>query len=188
MQAQAVVSSAVRQVNLRRVEIGSVGDWDVMVELERSAISVGTESYVLATEHFPRPYIPGYAPIGRVVEVGAEAARLFSPGERISYFQPRTPEAVIQNCGGHQSPAIINVNPAERDLLASDTYCVKVPEGLTTARAAFGGIASISSLGVTLAAPRGRPAGAGDRLGDDRPDGGPAPQAARRGGGGRRPA
>ena len=124
------MSPAVRQVELRQVEVGSVGEWDVMVELEQSAISVGTESYVLATGSFPRPYIPGYAPIGRVVEVGAEAARLFSPGERISYFQPRAPVAVVQNCGGHQSPAIINVNPAERDLLASNTYCVKVPEGL----------------------------------------------------------
>ena len=154
MQARAVVSTATRQVELCDVEIGAVGEWDVMVELEQSAISVGTESYVLATGSFPRPYIPGYAPIGRVVEVGAEAARLFSPGERISYFQPRAPVAVVQNCGGHQSPAIIGVNPAERDLLASNTYCVKVPEGLATARAAFGGIASISSLGVTLAAPR----------------------------------
>jgi 3-hydroxyethyl bacteriochlorophyllide a dehydrogenase len=154
MRARAVVSTATRQVELRDVEIGAVGEWDVMVELEQSAISVGTESYVLATASFPRPYIPGYAPIGRVVEVGAEAARLFSPGERISYFQPRAPVAVVQNCGGHQSPAIIDVDPARRDLLASNTYCVTVPEGLSTERAAFGGISSISSLGVTLAAPR----------------------------------
>ena len=111
MRARAVVSTATRQVALCDVEIGAVGEWDVMVELEQSAISVGTESYVLATGSFPRPYIPGYAPIGRVVEVGAEAARLFAPGERISYFQPRAPVAVVQNCGGHQSPAIINVNP-----------------------------------------------------------------------------
>ena len=157
MLARAVVSTATRRVELREVEIGAAGPWDVLVELERSAISVGTESYVLAGELFPRPYIPGYAPIARVVEVGAEAERLFTPGERISYFQPRAPRAdqgVIQNCGGHQSPAIIGVNPAERHLLASNTFCVKVPEELSTERAAFGGIASISSLGVTLAAPR----------------------------------
>ena len=154
MQARAVVSTATKRVELREVEIGAVGAWDVLVELERSAISVGTESYVLAGEHFPRPYVPGYAPIARVVETGAEAARLFAPGERISYFQPRPPRAVIQNCGGHQSPAIIGVNPAERNLLASNTYCVKVPDELSTERAAFGGIASISSLGVSLAAPQ----------------------------------
>jgi 3-hydroxyethyl bacteriochlorophyllide a dehydrogenase len=161
MQARAVMSTATRQVGLRDVEIGAVGEWDVAVELERSAISVGTESYVLATATYPRPYIPGYAPIGRVVEVGDRAAARFSPGDRISYFQPRPPRSVVQgspctlqNCGGHQSPAIIDVDPARRDLLASNTYCVTVPEGLSTERAAFGGISSISSLGVTLAAPR----------------------------------
>ena len=155
------MSTATRQVGLRDVEIGAVGEWDVAVELEHSAISVGTESYVLATATYPRPYIPGYAPIGRVVEVGARAAARFAPGERISYFQPRAPRSVVQgspctlqNCGGHQSPAIIDVDPARRDLLASNTYCVTVPEGLSTERAAFGGISSISSLGVTLAAPR----------------------------------
>ena len=161
MVARAVVSADTGRVEVREVEIGAVGEWDVAVELERSAISVGTESYVLATATYPRPYIPGYAPIGRVVEVGDRAAARFSPGDRISYFQPRPPRSVVQgspctlqNCGGHQSPAIIDVDPARRDLLASNTYCVTVPEGLSTARAAFGGISSISSLGVTLAAPR----------------------------------
>ena len=161
MQARAVVSTATRQVELRDVEIGAVGEWDVAVELERSAISVGTESYVLASASYPRPYVPGYAPIGRVVEVGARAAARFAPGDRISYFQPRPPRSVVpgspcpvQNCGGHQSPAIIDVDPAQRDLLASNTYCVTVPAGLSSERAAFGGISSISSLGVTLAAPR----------------------------------
>ena len=154
MLARAVVSTATRRVELRQVEIGAVGEWDVAVELERSAISVGTESYVLAAADFARPYIPGYAPIGRVVEAGDRAAARFSPGDRISYFQPRKPHALVQNCGGHQSPAVIEVDPAQRDLLASNTYCVTVPERLSTERAAFGGIASISSLGVTLAAPR----------------------------------
>ena len=161
MEARAVVSTGVRRVELQEVEIGAVGEWDVAVELERSAISVGTESHVLATAAYPRPYIPGYAPIGRVVEVGARAAARFARGDRISYFQPRPPRSVVQggpgilqNCGGHQSPASIDVDPSQRDLLASNTYCVTVPEGLSTERAAFGGISSISSLGVTLAAPR----------------------------------
>ena len=154
MTARAVVSTGVRRVELQELEIGAVGEWDVAVELERSAISVGTESHVLATADYPRPYIPGYAPIGRVVEVGERAAASFAPGDRISYFQPRAPRAAVQNCGGHQSPAIIDVDPAQRDLLASNTYCVTVPTGLSSERAAFGGISSISSLGVTLAAPR----------------------------------
>ena len=154
MTARAVVSTGVRRVELQEVEIGAVGEWDVAVELERSAISVGTESHVLAGAGFPRPYIPGYAPIGRVVEVGERAAASFAPGDRISYFQPRPPQTVVQNCGGHQSPAIIDVDPSKRDLLASNTYCVTVPAGLSSERAAFGGISSISSLGVTLAAPR----------------------------------
>ncbi|HUT23303.1 MAG TPA: hypothetical protein VM492_03055, partial [Sumerlaeia bacterium] len=126
IRAKAIVAVGEKRVEFRDVDIGVAGEWDILVELECSAISVGTESYVLAhPERFPRSYIPGYAPVGRATWVGREAASLFSIGDRVGYFTPRRPEpstGVTQNCGAHQSPAILTVNPEERDALGSNLY------------------------------------------------------------------
>ena len=155
MEAKAVVAIDKFRVEIREVEIGEIGEWDIQVELERSAISVGTEAYVLANpERYERPYIPGYSPIGRIVKAGSKAARLFADGERVTYFQPRAPIDMIQNCGAHQSPAIINVDPENSGKTPSNAYCVKVPKELPSDQAAYGGIASISDLGVSLARQR----------------------------------
>jgi 2-desacetyl-2-hydroxyethyl bacteriochlorophyllide A dehydrogenase len=155
MKAKAVVVIGPGKLELREVNIGSVGEWDIGVELEASAISVGTESYVLsAPERVDPPFILGYAPIGRITHVGEKAAAHFQVGERVSFFQPRAPVDMRQSCGGHQSPAIINVNPAERSLLGSNDYCVKVPKNLSSERAAFGGISAVSCMGVGMARPR----------------------------------
>ena len=152
MKAKAVVAVGKGKVEIREVEIGELGEWDIKVVLEKSAISVGTESFVLAhPERYDRPYIPGYSPLGRVVATGKRAGELFSEGDRVTYFQPRAPEGIIQNCGGHQSPAIINVDPEKVGTTASNAYCVKVPPALLSSIAAYGGIASISSLGISLA-------------------------------------
>lgn len=155
--ANAIVATDERRVAFRDVTIGAVEESDILVELECSAISVGTESYVLGdADRFPRSYIPGYAPIGRVTWVGSQAASRFAVGDRVSYFAPRPPDpsaGVTQNCGGHQSPAILTIPPEGGDLLGSNSYCVKVPEQLSSERAAFGGICSISCLGISLAKP-----------------------------------
>lgn len=152
MKANAVVAVDNKKVEIREVEIGTLGEWDIQVELETSAISVGTESYVLSTpERYERPYIPGYSPIGRVVVVGEKAAERFAVGDRVTYFQPRAPLDVIQNCGGHQSPAIVNVDPKKVGTTPSNAYCEKVPPDLQSDTAAYGGIASISCLGISLA-------------------------------------
>lgn len=156
MKAEAIVGVAAKQVEVRTIEIGDLGEWDIRVELEASAISVGTESYVLSMHVAENPpYVPGYAPVGRIVEAGKQAAAAFRVGERVSYFRPRPPLDVRQNCGGHQSPAICNVDPGTRDLLtAPDAYCVKVPAGLSSERAAFGGISAVSCMGVSLSKPQ----------------------------------
>jgi len=151
--AKAIVAVDSKKVEIREVEIGSMGEWDIRVELEASAISAGTESYCLAEYGGGDPFILGYAPVGRVVEVGAKAAGSYEVGDRVSYFAPSPPVGVGQSCGGHVSPAICNVDPESRDLLGPDRYVVKVPEGLTSGRAAFGGVSAVSCMGVSLAEP-----------------------------------
>jgi len=154
MQAEAIVAVDARKVEIREIDIGEVGDWDIRVELETSAISVGTESYVLSLESVrEHPFVLGYAPVGRVVETGARVTS-FAVDDRVSYFAPRTPEGAGQQCGGHQSPGIIDVNPQIRSLLGPDCYCVKVPEGLSSERAAYGGISAVSCRGVSMVEPQ----------------------------------
>ena len=85
---------------------------------------------------------------------GGRGRSLFQVGERVSYFGPCPPANLANNCGGHQSPAILDVDPQKRDLLGSNTYCVKIPDGLSSERAAFAGISAVSCLGISLVKPR----------------------------------
>jgi len=155
MKGRAIVVVDRGKVEIRAIEPRPVGEWDIKVELEHSAISAGTESYVLSQPGGDREVIPGYAPVGRVVEAGAEAAALFSVGDVVSYFSPDAPVGgPAMSCGGHQSPAVLNVDPRKRDLRGPDQFCLKVPAELSTDHAAFGGIAAVSSMGATMPDPK----------------------------------
>ena len=153
MTGMAIVAAGKGRVEVREIEVPSLGEWDIRVALERSAVSVGTESHLagkLASAE--NPLILGYAPLARVEATGARVSpALFAVGDRVSYFSPAQPPAGPANgCGGHQSPAVLNVNPQTRDLLGPDQFCVKVPDGLPSEQAAFGGIAAVSSMGATM--------------------------------------
>lgn len=152
---KAICGVDCKKAELMDVEIGPLLEWDVKVVLEASAVSAGTESYCMSVQKKEYgPYISGYAPIARIVDTGARAgAAGYRVGERISYFAPQPAKGMRQMCGGHQGTALVNVDPASCDLLGSDCYVVRVPEGLTSERAAFAGISSVSDQGISLAKP-----------------------------------
>lgn len=90
MDTLAVVIEAPGAMALRRLGLSPVGEADVLVETEWSAISTGTEK-LLWTGRMPDfpgmgyPLVPGYETVGRVVEAGDAAqgllgARVFVPG------------------------------------------------------------------------------------------------------------
>lgn len=149
---RAIVAAGNGQVEIRSVSVDRLTEWDIQVQLERSAISVGTESHIIKKiASAESPFIVGYAPVARVEAVGARAAPYFTKGDRVIYFGPnRTKNGPVHNCGGHQSPAVLNVNPETRDLLGPDQFCVPVPDGLSSEHAAFAGIAAVSSMGATM--------------------------------------
>ncbi len=161
MTGTAIVAVGNGKVEIREIKVPRVDEWDIRVALERSAISAGTESHVVRSiANINKPLVLGYAPIGRIEAVGEKAAALFAVGDRVSYFCPSPSTAGPDNCsGGHQSPAVLNVNPLSRDLLGADQYCIKVPNGLSSEYAAFGGIAAVSSMGAMM--PRTKP---GDKV------------------------
>lgn len=90
MDSIAVLLEAPERLSLRSLALTSLGPADVLVEIDWSGISAGTER-LLWTGQMPPfpgmgyPLVPGYESIGRVVDAGAEAhARIgewvFVPG------------------------------------------------------------------------------------------------------------
>jgi len=90
MDTLAVVLEAPERLALRRLEMLPLGPGDVLVEIDWSGISTGTEK-LLWTGRMPAfpgmgyPLVPGYESVGRIVDAGADAVdrigeRVFVPG------------------------------------------------------------------------------------------------------------
>ncbi|MFN0025271.1 MAG: chlorophyll synthesis pathway protein BchC [Parvularculaceae bacterium] len=92
MHSTAVIFAGARHVAAERVELLAPGDNDLVVDVDWSGVSTGTERLMWSGEMpaFPGlgyPLVPGYESVGRVVAAGAQAeARLgetvFVPGSR----------------------------------------------------------------------------------------------------------
>ncbi len=82
----AVVLEEPRQLALRRLPLSPVGDADVVVDLEWSGVSTGTERLLWSgtMPPFPGmgyPLVPGYESVGRIVRAGDASER--EVGERV---------------------------------------------------------------------------------------------------------
>lgn len=92
MDTVAVVLGAPQDLSLRRLPLDAASATDVVVEVEWSGISTGTERllYSGAMPPFPGmgyPLVPGYETVGRVSAAGADSAlrigdRVFVPGAK----------------------------------------------------------------------------------------------------------
>ncbi len=92
LHALAVVLEEPERLGLSRVQLQEPGDEDVVVQVEWSGISTGTERllYTGRMPPFPGlgyPLVPGYESVGRVAAAGARAQRrvgerVFVPGSR----------------------------------------------------------------------------------------------------------
>jgi len=92
MQTTAVLLEKPESLSLARLDLTPPGDGDVVVDVEWSGISTGTERLLYSGRmpHFPGmgyPLVPGYESVGRVVEAGSETGlgldqAVFVPGAR----------------------------------------------------------------------------------------------------------
>ncbi len=92
MDTIAVILTEPEQLRLERVALLPPGEEDVVVDVEWSGISTGTEKLLWSGRmpHFPGmgyPLVPGYESVGRVVAAGAASgrsvgSRVFIPGSR----------------------------------------------------------------------------------------------------------
>ena len=92
MDTIAVLMTKPEQLMLQRVDLISPGETDVVVNVEWSGISTGTEKllWLGRMPNFPGmgyPLVPGYESVGRIVQAGAASGRevgqrVFIPGSR----------------------------------------------------------------------------------------------------------
>ena len=92
LQALAVVLNAPEQLELRELTLTPPGPQDVVVDVEWSGISTGTERLLWSGRMPPfpglgYPLVPGYESVGRIRYAGAESGRdvgerVFVPGAR----------------------------------------------------------------------------------------------------------
>jgi len=86
MQALAIILEAPRKLALAQLALNEPTEADVVVDMEWSGISTGTEKLLWSGRmpHFPGmgyPLVPGYESIGRIVEAGPVSGRIV--GERV---------------------------------------------------------------------------------------------------------
>lgn len=86
MDTLAVVLQEPERLALTRLPLTPPGETDLIVDMEWSGISTGTERLLWSGRmpHFPGmgyPLVPGYESVGRVVAAGRDAA--IAPGERV---------------------------------------------------------------------------------------------------------
>jgi 3-hydroxyethyl bacteriochlorophyllide a dehydrogenase len=92
MKTQAIVLESPEHLGLSQIALDAPGPADVVVDIEYSGISTGTEKLLWngRMPQFPGmgyPLVPGYESVGRVVHAGPEAGlsvgeRVFVPGAR----------------------------------------------------------------------------------------------------------
>ncbi|MFC5403382.1 zinc-binding dehydrogenase [Cohnella soli] len=163
MKGHAVVFTDRLKAEYREIDIPEPGPDDVVVDVEVSWISNGTESSFFRGERiagdtpyvegapWPFPIVAGYQKTGIVSRVGANV-RNVQPGDRVFATISRV-EGMFDSFGGHVSPA---VTPADQ--------IWKLPEGLPAAD--FSGLV-LTQVGYNCG--MRAPAGPGDRavvLGD----------------------
>jgi 2-desacetyl-2-hydroxyethyl bacteriochlorophyllide A dehydrogenase len=116
MQAQAAVATQPWRVEFLPVQAPDPTPDDVVIRVQHSWISNGTESSFVrgeriagdtprsATDPMPFPHVPGYQKVGIVEWVGANVSGL-NPGERVFATVSRVSD-MFYDYAGHISPAV----------------------------------------------------------------------------------
>jgi len=130
--SEAVIFVRPEEVIVDRVTIPDPGPTDVLVEIEHSSISIGTERWCLlgkiqtGTDRLIEfPCVPGYQAAGVVREVGSEVHGI-RPGERVFSSSGRLAQEGLLSCwGGHLHHHVTDA-----------ASLIKLPDGVSTREAA----------------------------------------------------
>jgi len=124
----AVVFSESAKVELREIDLPALGPEDVVVKVEYSSISIGTERWALLGKlrepgqppMTPFPHIAGYQAAGVVVEIGDKVTAV-APGDRVFSVGTLAANWPGSCWGGHS-----------RYHLANQAGVIKLPDAVST--------------------------------------------------------
>ncbi len=122
METIAIVLEEPKNLSVRRLPLSPPGEKDIVVDVEWSGISTGTERLLWSGRMPPfpgmgYPLVPGYESVGRISACGAESGR--QVGERVFVPGARCFGEVRGLFGGAASKLIVpgdRVQPIEQDL------------------------------------------------------------------------
>lgn len=158
MRTRAIVFPTANAAAVTEIELPDPRPADVVVEMQVSGISVGTERWALLgkRKEMAFPHVPGYMGLGRVVEAGADAAaRGWKAGLGINLMHSRLPAPYSANSwmGAHVATAVVDVcagadeKPGEHNFFTA----AKVPEGLDPLTASLTQLAGVALRGIEMA-------------------------------------
>ncbi|MBN1836421.1 MAG: zinc-binding dehydrogenase [Spirochaetales bacterium] len=132
MKSRAVVFPRPMEAAVQEVELPKLGEQEVLIGIQASAISPGTERWCLTDRMvipgkppLAFPHVPGYQAAGQVVEVGG-AVRSLRPGQRVFSRNCRAPDGWPGSWwGGHVGHHV-----------ADEEAVIPLPESVSTDSAA----------------------------------------------------
>jgi 3-hydroxyethyl bacteriochlorophyllide a dehydrogenase len=135
MKTQAIVFAGVDRVEVREVEVPTLGAKEVQVRTHCSAISSGTEGWCLHNKFSwaptPYPCVPGYQRAGVITAVGSDV-RQWQVGDRVMATVGQWSGGLTSFWGAHAAVAntpeseVYAIPPGVDDLEASATVVIQV--------------------------------------------------------------
>ena len=157
MKTKAIVLEGVRQVGIQELELPSMRPCEILVENEVSAISVGTErwAYIGKRAEIGFPSVLGYMGVGKVIEVGTDAAaRGYKVGDRVNFMNSTLPRGCDKTwMGTHLSHALVDVcNDVDWEEGGFNCMrCEVVPENCSPESVALTQLCAVALRGIDMA-------------------------------------
>ena len=144
IKSQAVVFPEVGKVELREIELPEPADDELLVETRISALSIGTEMWLL-TGKYPcdYPIVPGYQRVG-VVKAAGRDAKGFRTGDRVLLGHSHLPYPQGGSCENR-------VCAHTEFAVAAAEHALAIPNNVDWLSASFSWVAAVSAFGVDMA-------------------------------------
>ncbi len=132
-----MVVTAVDEITVQDITVPAPAEGEVLVRIEYSCVSPGTDLRVIAGKQFgqePFPLVPGYSAVGTVEQVGPGVS--LAPGTRVFAMGPKRC-SINTTWGAHSSHCTTTAEG-----------CVPLPESLDPKRAVLGKLTAIAYHGA----------------------------------------
>ena len=157
MKTKAIVFPEAFKTEIMELELPAMSDSDILVETQVSAISVGTErwTYIGKRDEIGFPSVPGYMGIGKILEMGKDAAaRGYKIGDMVNFMNSKLPKGYDETwMGTHLSHAIVDVC-TDVDWIEGGFNCMRceiVPENCKPEDVALTQLCAVAMRGIEMA-------------------------------------